>query len=120
MHDPTFLDAFKHNPLVFVASVFVGTMSLLVALIALATKGHRGRPKRVLGAVAAIGGLIALGLGIAGWLSHGSGLDAVVATPGLSPAHIERLRRAYAIEGRWSLIAGAIAGAPPIVLGLLA
>jgi hypothetical protein len=120
MNDPSFLDAFKHDPLVFVGCVFVGTMSLLVGLIALATRSHRTRAKRGLGAVAAVGGVVALAMGIAGWMSHGAGLDAVLATPGLSPADIERLRHASAIEGRWSLIAGAMAGVPPLLIGLVA
>lgn len=116
--DPTFLEAFKDDPIFMLGALVLGVFAIIAALIALfvRTKGARIG----LGVAALLLGFAALGLGALGTLNERNHTDIVAATPGLSLQDRGRLVTYGYAEANYHLIAGAVCAVPGGALGLLA
>lgn len=118
--EPSFVDAFKQNPLFFLIGILFAGLGLSLAVAGLVFATRRSKAGIVLGFVAVLGGLCALGSGVVGWLLAKSQVEAAVQSPGLSAGDRSRLMEAGSAEALHSLEFGIAACALPLLAGMTA
>lgn len=118
--EPSFLEAFKQNPLFFLVSIFFGGLGLALAVLALVLASRASKLGIVIGLVAVLAGLGALGSGVVGWLTSRSLVESAAASPGLSASDRSRIMEAGNAEAIYSLELGIGVCALPLLLGMAA
>lgn len=118
--EPSFIDAFKQNPLFFLIGILLGGLGLALAITAMVFAGRGSKVGIVLGFVAILSGLGALTSGVVGWMFGRSGIEAAAQSPGLSAGDRARLIQAGYAESLYSLELGIAASALPLLAGMTA
>lgn len=117
--EPTFVDAFRANPIFFVLIGMLAAAAFVVALVALVSLA---RPRRALvaGIVAGALAVAAMGAGAFAWHSARSTVDEALAIAGLTDRDRERIRAAGYAEAAYPLYFGLAAATLPLLAASVA
>ena len=117
--EATLLEAFKHNPLPFVLALAAGGIGLLLCIVGFVLVRKAPKAAIVVGLFGALAGFGAVGMGLFGWWSGRTMVDAVVSVPGLTANDRARLQELGYAEASYSLLVGAVSGVLPALGGLI-
>jgi hypothetical protein len=116
--EPSFLEAFKDDPLYMLGAALLGLVALVGAGIAFLPKSPSARLS--IAAVAMLLAFGALGVGALGTIHERNLTESAAETPGLTAADRERLTTYGNAEASYHLLAGAGSALPGGLLGLVA
>jgi hypothetical protein len=118
--DVSLLGAVKHSPLFFVLVVMLGAPAFPVSLVGVIMMLRRAPVARLLGFVALAGAVLALLVGVMGWLYGRHLADSAAASPGLNVVEKTLLQEAGYTEAAYHLWFGLAVTLPSVLFGVVA
>lgn len=115
---PSWVESFKENPTFFALVAVAAAAGVALGIVALVLALKRSGIGIALGAVAALAGIAAIGLGAFGWSSQRHSTDhTIAAVSGLTAHEAERIHADGYQRAQYPLLFGGGAGALPLLLG---
>jgi hypothetical protein len=117
LHAPTFMEAFKENPVFLSLSILLGTAGFVMLIVALIALGKSPGAATAIAVAAAVAGLLAIGAGYVGSSKGKEMTELAATTPGLSDFDRMRIREQGFAESQIQLVFGVKVGSLPLAGG---